>query len=452
MRARAQVTALRGIACAWLAGSSPWSSRARAVLVARGERAADERAIRSSIALVPPSTFHGVHGLAFDAQDRLYAGSVVGHSVYRVDTPTGTVERFVGAPEGMADDLVFLADGTMVWTSISAGRRARAQGRRPGRASSPISSSVNSINVRKSDGRLFVAQVFGGDGVWEIDPAGAQAAAHHRQGSRRLQRLRHRPRRHAVRAAVVQAPGRAHRSGHRRAHGHRGRLRHAGRGEFRFEGESVRARYRARRSRSRRHPERQEAGRRETRDLARQSRDRLARSHVRFEHGGQRHPGSRRDDRRGAPGRQGHAREPARHRCRHRRGRDTLYVADVFAFRSVDASTGQGHRYCALACRGHADRLSGRNHCKSALPRRHEQRRSGAALRAKHLRLVQQLGRHSRGQRDRNAVGRIDRRRDDARQAEQDHRRAARTRSARRSSATSLRRWVLQSRATTRST
>ncbi|MGH8241524.1 MAG: hypothetical protein ACREXP_31520, partial [Steroidobacteraceae bacterium] len=36
--------------------------------------------------LVPPSDFHGVHGLAFDAQDVLYAGSVVGHSIYRVDT------------------------------------------------------------------------------------------------------------------------------------------------------------------------------------------------------------------------------------------------------------------------------------------------------------------------------------------------------------------------------
>ncbi|MBC7984993.1 MAG: hypothetical protein H7Y02_14185, partial [Candidatus Obscuribacterales bacterium] len=34
--------------------------------------------------------------------------------------------------------------------------------------------SVNSINYRKSDGRLFVAQVFGGDGLWELDPAGVK--------------------------------------------------------------------------------------------------------------------------------------------------------------------------------------------------------------------------------------------------------------------------------------
>jgi sugar lactone lactonase YvrE len=122
--------------------------------------------------LVPPSEFHGVHGLAFDAQGVLYAGSVVGHSIYRVDTATGAVNSFVGAPDGMADDLVFLADGTVVWTSIQHGVvRARKGGGPINKLADLV--SVNSINVRK-DGRLFVAQVFGGDALWEIDPAGAK--------------------------------------------------------------------------------------------------------------------------------------------------------------------------------------------------------------------------------------------------------------------------------------
>lgn len=120
--------------------------------------------------LVPASSFHGVHGLAFDAQGVLYAGSVVGHSIYRVDTATGAVTSFVGAPDGMADDLVFLADGTVVWTSIQHGVVRARKGDGPIRKIADLV-SVNSINVRK-DGRLFVAQVFGGDGLWEIDPAG----------------------------------------------------------------------------------------------------------------------------------------------------------------------------------------------------------------------------------------------------------------------------------------
>lgn len=122
--------------------------------------------------LVPASAFHGVHGLAFDARDNLYAGSVVGHSIYRVDTTSGAVTSFVGAPDGMADDLVFLADGTVVWTSIQHGVVRARKGDGPVAKLAELV-SVNSINVRK-DGRLFAAQVFGGDGLWEIDPAGTK--------------------------------------------------------------------------------------------------------------------------------------------------------------------------------------------------------------------------------------------------------------------------------------
>ena len=124
--------------------------------------------------LVPASPFHGVHGLAFDANDVLYAGSVVGQAVYRVDTRTGKVETVVGAPEGMADDLVFLADGTMVWTSISQNVVRARKGNGPIRVLAKDLASVNSINVRKTDGKLFVGQVFGGDGVWELDPQGVK--------------------------------------------------------------------------------------------------------------------------------------------------------------------------------------------------------------------------------------------------------------------------------------
>ena len=124
--------------------------------------------------IVEPSAFHGIHGLAFDAHDRLFAGSVNGRSIYAVDRDSGRVDVVVPAPEGMADDLVFLADGTMVWTSISAGIVRARKGDEPVREIARSIPSVNSINVRKSDGRLFVGQVFGGDGVWELDPTGAK--------------------------------------------------------------------------------------------------------------------------------------------------------------------------------------------------------------------------------------------------------------------------------------
>ncbi len=123
--------------------------------------------------IVPGSPFHGVHGLTFDRNDVLYAGSVVGQRVYRVDTATGHAEAVVDPPHGMADDLVFLDDGTLVWTAIVQGIVYARKGDEPVREIAKLA-SINSINVRREDGRLFAGQVFGGDGVWEIDPTGAK--------------------------------------------------------------------------------------------------------------------------------------------------------------------------------------------------------------------------------------------------------------------------------------
>lgn len=123
--------------------------------------------------IVAASAFHGVHGLAFDRNDELYAGSMSGQSVYKVDTKTGEVTTVVAPPQGNADDLVFLEDGSLVWTSISQGK---VHIRRVNGATEVLAenlTSVNSINVRRSDGRLFVSQVFSGqDALWEIDPGG----------------------------------------------------------------------------------------------------------------------------------------------------------------------------------------------------------------------------------------------------------------------------------------
>ena len=45
--------------------------------------------------LVPGSWFHGVHGLAFNKDDQLFAGSVVGQTIYRVQVDSGEVDRVI---------------------------------------------------------------------------------------------------------------------------------------------------------------------------------------------------------------------------------------------------------------------------------------------------------------------------------------------------------------------
>jgi sugar lactone lactonase YvrE len=121
--------------------------------------------------LVPGSHFHGIHGLTFDSKDALYAGSVVGQTIYRVDPTSGDVQEFIGPPLGMADDLEFGLHGQLCWTSFLLGKvhcrapdgqiKAMAEGL-PG---------INSIAF-SSDGRLFAAQVFLGDALHEIDLSG----------------------------------------------------------------------------------------------------------------------------------------------------------------------------------------------------------------------------------------------------------------------------------------
>src|ERR1043166_8155528 len=57
--------------------------------------------------------FHGVHGLAFNKDDQLFAGSVIGQTIYRVQIDSGEVDRFIGGPVGMADYTHSPGGGTM---------------------------------------------------------------------------------------------------------------------------------------------------------------------------------------------------------------------------------------------------------------------------------------------------------------------------------------------------
>ena len=44
------------------------------------------------------------HGLAFNKDDQLFAGSVLGQAIYKVQVDSGEVDRFVDPPVGMTLD------------------------------------------------------------------------------------------------------------------------------------------------------------------------------------------------------------------------------------------------------------------------------------------------------------------------------------------------------------
>src|SRR6187399_741876 len=123
--------------------------------------------------LVPGSAFHGVHGLGIDKAGRLFAGSVAGAALYEVDRNNGTAKVAVPSPEGMADDIAFAPDGTMAWTGFLTGDLYSRKGDGPVKKLASGLPGINSLAFRK-DGRLYATQVFLGDALYEIDVEGVK--------------------------------------------------------------------------------------------------------------------------------------------------------------------------------------------------------------------------------------------------------------------------------------
>jgi sugar lactone lactonase YvrE len=123
--------------------------------------------------LVPPSPFNGVHGLVMDNQNRLIAASLFGGQLWRVDKQTGAATVLVDRPDGQADDVAIGPKGEMAWTSLLEGKiRFRESEAAPIRVIASSLPFINSIRFDPRNGRLYAAQVFGADALWEIAPKG----------------------------------------------------------------------------------------------------------------------------------------------------------------------------------------------------------------------------------------------------------------------------------------
>ena len=126
-------------------------------------------------ALVAPSSFTGVHGLAVDLQGRLLAGSVVGNAIWQVDRNTGAAKVLIGGPEGQADDIAIGPKGEMAWTNYLMGMvRYRENDAAPMRVLAKDLPGLNSLDFDRKTGKLYASQVFLGDALWELDVAGVK--------------------------------------------------------------------------------------------------------------------------------------------------------------------------------------------------------------------------------------------------------------------------------------
>ncbi len=127
-------------------------------------------------ALVAPSSFAGVHGLAVDTKGRLLAGSVVGYSMWEVDRQTGAAKVLIPAPEGQADDIAVGPKGELAWTNYLMGMvRYRENDTAPMKVLAKDLPGLNSLDFDRKNGKLYASQVFLGDALWELDVAGVKA-------------------------------------------------------------------------------------------------------------------------------------------------------------------------------------------------------------------------------------------------------------------------------------
>lgn len=117
---------------------------------------------------IGPSPFHGLHGLAVEADGTVLAGSVVGQAIYAVDPASGNVTTRIGPPDGMADDIAFGPDGAMAWTGYLTGKTFVME---PGGEPRVVSEGLPGSNslAFTPDGRLYMTQVFLGDALYEVD-------------------------------------------------------------------------------------------------------------------------------------------------------------------------------------------------------------------------------------------------------------------------------------------
>jgi streptogramin lyase len=124
-------------------------------------------------ALVAPSAFAGVHGLAVDAKGRLLAGSVLGNTLWEVDRRTGAARVLVPAPDGQADDIAVGPRGELAWTNYLMGMlRYREHDDAPMRVLAKDLPGLNSVDFDRRSNKLYASQVFLGDALWEIDREG----------------------------------------------------------------------------------------------------------------------------------------------------------------------------------------------------------------------------------------------------------------------------------------
>ena len=124
--------------------------------------------------LVRGAAIQGANGLAVDHAGRLLVASVWGQQITAVDRSTGRIlQRYGpvvnGVQLGTPDDVAVGPDGSIYYTDIMGGNVGRISA--DGHLTKQAVATFNNPIAFDAKGRLFVAQAFQGDCLYEVDPA-----------------------------------------------------------------------------------------------------------------------------------------------------------------------------------------------------------------------------------------------------------------------------------------
>jgi DNA-binding beta-propeller fold protein YncE len=133
---------------------------------------ADVRAVHTQTitrVLARGGPLHGSNGLYFGPDGYLYIASCFGASIIVMDPDSGHIVRRINLAEGMnaPDDLTFGPDGSFYWTAITTGVVGKMAPDGTQSMVAQLPPGVNPITF-SDDGRLFTALDFLGDGLYEI--------------------------------------------------------------------------------------------------------------------------------------------------------------------------------------------------------------------------------------------------------------------------------------------
>lgn len=116
------------------------------------------------------SELNGPNGVNVGPDGNVYVASVLGDEITVHDPRTGAILDRIGPERGVhgPDDVVVAPDGTVYWTEMLAGNVGMLRPDGTFRTQF-VGRGVNPIEL-SADGRLFVARVFLGEGLYELDP------------------------------------------------------------------------------------------------------------------------------------------------------------------------------------------------------------------------------------------------------------------------------------------